>query len=266
MNRTHITKRTVLLLALFLIAGLNSLFAASPDCHNPNVVTPDGRPTYIFDYLSANTSYYWGFYGQAGHSYSIEMVYDFDNDARSGAPGNYYPRVYNVGDDFCSNISSLHYSFTGPWAPVLNWRWSLRYGFIAPSNGLYGFTASENSNGGYISFRVVDTTMFNPRWSTYSGFVSTWGISNTSDHDINGTLTIYDSAGNVVGVPHNETFRAGQVRYFFSDPSDLNLPSGMAGSATFAYAGPPGAILADAFMTSATRVFPTKFEPRNAQW
>ncbi len=261
-------KRNLSLLIALLMAASTLVFAESTDCHWPNNVVPDGRPTYNNGYLAANASYYWAFVGQSGHSYSLELNYDASNDSAAGAPGLSQYQLFNTGDNFCSTTTTLTFYRTDGTSPVMETTGtSKRLGFIAPKSGFYGFWAQEGANGGTYSFRIVDTTMFNPRWSTWSGFSTSWGFNNNSDQTISGTFTIYDGSGAVLKTK-SVSLPAGKVTFFSSGPSDLNLPNNVAGSAMFAYVGPPGAIQVDAYMLngSGTVVIPTKFEPRNAQW
>lgn len=259
-------KRNVFLVIALLIAATMLGIAESTDCNHPVVIVPDGRPTYQSGWFYANTNYYWAFWGQKGHSYSVEFLYDSDNDTATGGPSA-GGQTYNVGDNFCAGFTTtLNYTQTNSMAPELAFP-SIRVSFVAGTSGLYGLWLKENVNAARYSFRVVDTTMFNPRWSTWSGFGSTWGFNNTSGTAISGTFTIYDGSGNVLKTV-SVTVPAGKVKFYASGPSDLNLPNNVAGTAMFAYVGPPGAIQVDAYMVSGNgaSVIPTKFEPRNAQW
>ncbi len=153
--------------------------------------------------------------------------------------------------------------------PALNSGFSGRISWIQAYDGI-GYVAILNLdsvNGYFYNIRIVDTTLYNPRWSTWSGFGSTWGFNNTTGASISGTFSIYDGSGSVLKTV-SVTVPAGKAKFYSSGPSDLNLPNNIAGSAMFAYVGPPGALQVDAYMLngSGTVVIPTKFEPRNAQW
>jgi hypothetical protein len=47
------------------------VLAESTDCTTPVVIIPDGRPTQSS--FPQSTSYWYGVYAQAGHSYSVEF-------------------------------------------------------------------------------------------------------------------------------------------------------------------------------------------------
>ncbi len=253
-------KRKLLLLVSLIMAASTLGIAESTDCNNPTDVVPDGRS--VQGYFPASVAHYFRFEGQPAHSYVIELVWPYDNQTL-GLSGE---KWFRPGDSFCGSgsLTITDVTFMAPWASVNGSGW--RVSFTASATGYYGFGFVNSATAGYYTFRVVDTTMFNPRWSTWSGFASTWGFNNNSDHDMSGTFTIYDGSGNVLKTV-SVTVPAGKVKFYSSGPSDLNLPNNVAGSAMFAFVGPPGAIQADAYMlnSNATVVIPTKFETRNVQ-
>jgi len=260
-------KEKVFAVIVLLVATSTWMFAESTDCHNPVAVVPDGRSTYNWSHMDGNSNYYWSWVGQAGHSYSIELVFDFNNDNSSTAPSISSYNVFNVGDNICSGGSTFEgYFWTGTMSPQLPTP-SFRVGALAGASGMYGLRITTGKNGGDFSFRIVDTTLFNPRWSTWSGYDTQWGFYNTSDTDIQGVLSIYTSSGTLLKTV-NVIVKAGQQAFHLSIPQDLNLPRNMGGVATFAWVGPPGALMADAYMLNgnASMVVQSKFEPRNAQW
>ncbi len=256
------------LLALVLALSAPG-FAQHSTCTYPNIVVPDGRLSYADAYFSANTSMYWGVYAQAGHSYSVELNYDYDDTFATGGPNLTVFRIYNNGDNFCSASSTLSWFPTYNMAPVMGGPLapSYRGAFIAPTSGLYAVLATEGNNPGLFSFRIVDTTLFSPRWSTYGGFLTQWGFNNSSDADLSGVFTLFDTSGTAIKTV-NVSLSAGKVKFYSSVHGDLNLPTNSAGSATFAFVGPPGAVQGDATIlnSTATVLAPVKFEPRNPQF
>ena len=120
--------------------------------------------------------------------------------------------------------------------------------------------------------RIVDTTLYNSRWSTVVGFTTHYGFLNTTEFDIGGTLTLTESGGtqHVVSftVPAGgEVFEV--VAGDGSGSPGLNLPPNLAGSATFAFVGSPGAIKADGYFQAVQHgvlvIAPTAWGPRNNQ-
>ncbi len=253
-------KRKLFTLATLILAAAIGVLAESTDCNNPTDVVPDGRS--VQGYFPASAVHYFRFKGQPGHSYVIELVWPYDNQSL----GFSALKWFRPGDNFCGSgsLTITDVTFMAPWASVNGSGW--RVSFIASGAGNYGFALTNRATAGDYTFRVMDTTMFNPRWSTWSGFSSTWGFNNNSDHDLSGTLTVYDSLGNVVKTA-SVIVPAGKVKFYTSAPSDLNLPNNMAGSAMFAFVGPPGGLQADAYMlnSNATIVIPSKFETRIVQ-
>jgi hypothetical protein len=141
-----------------------------------------------------------------------------------------------------------------------------RVSFTAQSAGLFVVCIANLAGSGIYSFRAVDTTLFNPRWSTYGGYDNAWGFLNVSDMAIAGILTVYDADGHAVA---SEQLWIGPAaeRFAYSSPSDMNVPRNIAGYATFTHNGPPGSIVADAYLEnlSAGMVFVSKFDTRGMQ-
>src|SRR5205823_8648849 len=75
---------------------------------------------------------------------------------------------------------------------------------IAFTGSRQSFTATDGSNSGWYRIQVTnssgstqtysisasDTTLHNPRWSTFSSFITQYEFRNTSSADINGKLTV----------------------------------------------------------------------------
>ncbi len=221
---------------------------------------PDGVSMGFPDSVAASTTnYYWeGFL--AGHSYSAE-VYDPYDDATN--EGN---AVLSLLYD-CSAGPS--YTDASSMDPNLQEGFTDRISWIATSTATGYQIALQNKDaaGSHDYFlRIVDTTLFSPRWSTYGGFLTQWGFNNLTKNDISGVFTVLNAAGVVIKTV-NVTAPAGKVEFYSSVPGDLNLPANDSGSVMFAYIGPAGAIQADAAIinTTATVIAPVKFEARNYQ-
>jgi hypothetical protein len=110
---------------------------------------------------------------------------------------------------------------------------------------------------------VDDTTLFNPRWSTFGGYETQWGLLNTTNKDISGTLTIYNSDGALLKTVA-ATIHAGQISFISARGS--SVPAEHAGNAVFTFIGPPGGILADAYFLSsdAKTIVPSLFQSKHA--
>jgi hypothetical protein len=115
----------------------------------------------------------------------------------------------------------------------------------------------------YVNTSVIDTTMFGPRWSTSqqncsttgcTGFHTEWGFLNTSNQDVTGRLTLYNSAGTEVATTGLITIKAGTTK--FVDTRNVVAAGGVAlnvsvqtsGSAVFVHNGSHDSIVADAYI------------------
>lgn len=254
-------RRVFLMLASLLLLFPVGLLAESSDCNHPTDIVPDGRT--LQGWFPASTAHYFRFKGQAGHSYNIELVFPYENQEMSFVSHKWFSPT----DNFCStgSLSVTDVTFWAPWASVNGSGW--RVSFIASTLGTYGFTFTNSSTAGYYTYRVVDTTLFSPRWSTWGSFLTQWGFNNSSDHTVTGVFTIYNTTGTAIKTVNNVSVPVGMVKFYSSVAGDLNLPTNTAGNVMFAFIGPPGVIQADAaIMTStSTVIFPVKFEAQNSQ-
>ncbi len=248
--------------------GAPFALAESTDCTVPVLIVTDSRVTQSTFPQSA--TFWYGIYAQAGHSYSIEFVPAADNwistlHVQFGPISVYGP---NDGLQGCRGNSSVALTQNSGYSPVLrNGNGTgRRVSFTAQSGGLYLISIANVAASGAYSFRAVDTTLFNPRWSTYGGYDNAWGFLNASDMTIVGTLTVYDTSGRALRSAYL-TLSPGAEQFKFTFPTDMNLPRNSAGYATFSHNGPPNSVIADAYMEnlSINVVFTSKFEARGPQ-
>ena len=259
---------------LFFAVVLISTFGAaeSTDCGNPVLIVADGRQTNST--FAQGTSNWYGIYASAGHSYSVEFVPPADNFATTpkvifvtiGAINVFAPSDLQAG---CQGRSSVVVADTSAASPAL-FRSGIgmghRVSFTASGGGLYLIKVVNYGGMGSYTFRAVDTTMFSQRWSTFGGYDNHWGFLNVSDVPISGVLTVFDNLGNLVAAAQIY-LPVGNVRLKFSFPSDMNLPRNDAGFVMFSHNGPPGSVMADAYMANLNLniVFPSRFETRSPQ-
>ena len=264
-------------LAITLLAAIAAMGEAT-NCLYPSLVQADNRMvTSHFDgsFNGNNPTRWYAFYGQAQHSYSVEFVATVDNENNDTSIvfSNLY--VWGPSDvgplqqNGCFGSSSVTYYATQAYSPTLaksKYGTGQRISFTASAGGLNMVAITNSGEQGTYSYRFTDTTLFNARWSTWSGYDTSWGFTNMSDMSISGTLYIYGPNNKLLASP-KMTIPAGQQVFRSSHPTDLNLPRNNAGYALFAHNGPPGAILADAYVQNATAtvIVPEKFEPRYAQ-
>jgi hypothetical protein len=241
----------------------------STDCTAPVVIVADGHSTQST--FPINATYWYGIYAQAGHSYSLEFAPPADNSLNSIRVQFAAMSVFGPNDvlTWCRGSSSVSVTQNSGASPAILKNGNgagRRVSFIASTAGLYLIGVTNVGGAGNYAYRAVDTTLFNPRWSTYGGYDDHYGFLNVSDMQITGILTVCDTGGRVLAsvqvsiAPGTETFR-------FTLPSDLNIPRNSAGYATFSHNGPPNSIVADAFMVNGSLnvVYASRFEPRGSQ-
>lgn len=264
-------------LLVTLLAAVGAL-GESQDCLNPDLIVTDGRIVnshFDASFNGFNPTNWYAFYGQAGHSYSVEFVPTVDNENSNLAIHFVNFTIWGPNDigglqqNGCRGASTLSLTSTQKYSPVVSkgiYGTGQRASLVEPVSGLNILSISNSQGAGAYSYRVTDTTLFNPRWSTWSGYDTSWGFTNTSDMTITGTLSVYETSGRLLKSAAVTIPAGGQV-FRTSNPSDLNLPRNDAGYAVFSHNGPPQAIVGDAYMLNgpATVVVYAKFETRNVQ-
>ncbi len=257
------------IVALSAVLWIPAAFGESKDCGNPSVVVPDGRVTQSnFEAASGSVvTYYYGFYAQVGHSYSVEFVPTNDNELGRTAVRFYDLTVYGPNDVLigCRGASSLGATLNSAISPAVSsnsYGGGRRVSFVQKTAGLDVIAASNDSGGGAYSYRIVDTTLFSPRWSTYA-VETQWGFMNVSDMTIQGTLYVYDVNNRLLAAPQF-SIPAASLVFRETHLSDLAMPRNTAGYVVFAHNGPPHAILADAYIINGpgTVVVYSKFDTR----
>jgi len=256
-----------------LLAAIGA-FGEATDCVSPSLVQADDRMVTSQFAGSSNgkhPTYWYAVYGQAGHSYSAEFVATTDN--RSTDTSIEFANLYVWGPSDiaglqasgCFGPSSVTYYATQAYSPTLaksKYGRGQRISFTAAASGLFIVSITNNMAEGAYAFRFTDTTLFNPRWSTWSGFETSWGFTNMSDMTITGTLYLYGSNNQIIKTV-TVTLAANQQVFRTTYSYDLNLPRSRDGYAIFAHNGPPGSILADAVMQGPNgAALPSKFESR----
>jgi hypothetical protein len=228
---------------------------APTTCPDDPVLSSDGTVT-SEDYIAVASVAYYTLNVKAGHSYSIEVWDPFDPTASIS------PSIGVLASDCATSVPVTDVTNVDP---DLSGGFASRVSWIQGSNATVQIAVTNtDQNNGYIYYiRVTDTTLFNLRWSTYSGFNTQWGLTNTTSVDIAGTLTIINSDGTVLKTDQ-KTFKAGQAT--FLNAQDEGIPANHVGSVVFTYVGPPGGILADAYFLSpdAKTIVPTLFEGKHS--
>jgi hypothetical protein len=222
-------------------------------------VLPSDESDIPQDLIFASSSAYYTINAKAGHSYSIE-VWDTVDPTASVSP------AIILFDSGCNPLAQHPTDVTNV-DPDLSGGFSRRVSWIQGSNATINvqvMNPDPNQNTTYTyQIRATDSTLFNPRWSTYSGFDTQWGFNNTTAATITGTLTITNSDGTVLNaVP----LSLPPGRMTLLSAKGESIPVNHFGTATLAYVGPAGAIQADAYFINGgpTQIVFSTFASRHA--
>ncbi len=236
--------------------------AESTDCTAPVIIIPDGRLTQSS--LPQTTSFWYGIYTQARHSYSVEFEPPADNYLNTVRP-RFAPLSVFAPTDFlqsCHGTSSVVITQNSGIAPAILVNSNgagRRISFTAQTAGLHLIQVTNVMGAGAYTFRAVDTTLIGIRWNTATGYDLLWTMLNVSDMTITGTFTALDMSGHVIVESQFSIPPGGRVAAS-SATNDLNLPRNSVGSAMFSHNGPPNSIMAEAFLNGPTSSLPEKFE------
>jgi len=218
--------------------------------------------------MGGTAAAYYTTFLKPGHSYSAEVWDPFEQNLT--IVKLLFPYLKAL-DSSCQAISSSDVSGMDP---VLALGFNARISWVQPDGQVLIFVNLVNTD--YLmsynyNIQLTDTTLHNPRWTTWSGFNTTYGFMNTTDAAISGVLTVTDAVSGPyppvsVTIPAN-----GQIFEIISGTGNgspgLNLPKNRVGFADFAFIGPADAIVGDAYYlnSNATVVVPSSFAPRNYQ-
>ena len=252
---------------LFLIMVLcfvpASMYAGSA-CATPTVVPADGRLV-DFDFVAASGTNFYQFNGTIGHSYSVEVRQDYDDLQTT----NDLTTTVDSDASCTTPVATTDTTASEPALPANSFRGS----FTAAATGTFKIKVvnGNGTTGRYVSVSVSDTTTYNPRWSTFAGFVTQYNFVNTtSNQTINGKLTVTPSTAFPSLSPKTISFTISpgtnvfQIVGVSGNPSaTVSFASAAVGTATFTHDGPPNSVQVDCFFLNgnATVVVPAKFEP-----
>jgi hypothetical protein len=245
-------------IAVILFIGVWTLPAAAEGttCGQPTMIVADGRITRSS--IPAATTFYFAWYNTIGRSFSVEVKSAVA--AYNTAPGTV--TMYN--DLTGANCTvPLVTRDTTSLDPFVNS--GVRRSFKAVDN--LHWVKVENAGGTPIDYTisVSETTMFSPRWSTFGGFYTSWGINNTTSGVCSVTLDVRNQANAAVGgSPVTFNVNAGAIVFRDTRASDLNVAANQAGKVTLQHDCPPGAIQVDAYLVNDSAVpfviVPNKFD------
>lgn len=207
------------------------------------LVNPDGST--FQDYIAPFADNYVKINLKAGHSYSVE-AFDPTNQNVYGDQELFLYLVLPgcAGGDSFTDVA--------PYNPDISLGVADRISWIQATDAvqfidIFNF---DDINAHVYQMRVVDTTVYNSRWSTVVGFSTHYGFLNVTQFDIPAVLTVTEFGGTQHVV--TPTIPGGGEKFeVISAGSDgspgLQLPANLYGFSTFAYVGPAGAIKADGY-------------------
>ncbi|HTD23271.1 MAG TPA: hypothetical protein VK738_11490 [Terriglobales bacterium] len=261
-----------LLIVLTLVLSANMGFAQTTTCTAPLYLPATG--IHIQNFLSgASITYWYAVFGYAGHSYSLETKAPQLTDT-----GIYVAAttVYNSTDTPCTTPLTDTLTVNGNTFsdPLLSGFSDRRRTWIAPATGIYVVGITTGTTGNILlDLHVLDTTYYNPRWSTFTGFLTQWGFKNTSDQALSCTLTANDTLGAPPNPPATISFTIPAGKSVFKIIGngagyDINSGPQHGGDAVLACDAPPNTIKADAYFIngSGSVIVPSSFEPRRADF
>lgn len=260
--------RTKIFLSVICLLPILALAEATGPCGaNETPLVPDGR--LLTGNIPNGVTFFFLFEVHIGHSYSVEL---------KATHGDFFTfhdslKVFSGSQVTCPAISNLVVRDTRDIDPRIHNN-GARLSFTAtdPANvGRHRILVINDSGAARnYSLSVTDTTLYNPRWSTFAGFITQWAFRNTTDADINCELTVTPNLGAGSTTPVSITFTVPAEGQLFriigaTAGADINIGANRAGFAELTHDGPPGAIIADAYFinSAGTVIVPSSFEPRN---
>ncbi len=231
-------------------------------CGNDPILPTDGSSTQ--DYIPPDpASNFYLVHLLAGHSYSVDMWDPVD--LFIGGPG----QIELLSSPGCTPLTTNDYvtvdpNLSGSFGDRISWLQVHDGDAVVEVNNL-------DTNGGYYAYiiRVTDTTLQNEYWTTNGGLATEYMFTNNTEFTLSGTLTLKDVTGG--GTDYSVHFAvpgAQQTSKIVAATgiasSGLQVPANHTGRASFAFNGPAGAIIAQAFTISAVDVpiTPLKFEAK----
>jgi len=229
-----------------LCAPLAGLAVCSGSAANPLLV-PDGAP--VVETIPASGVRVYFAQLNAGRSYSLQVT----------TPANSANVAYTLVlcDAFSGGVATTT-DTTATDPPILDSgspvvvRGGRRLTIAVSSSGLFflNFTNIDPFFAHPFTLVLVETTLFNPLWSTFGGFETFYRFQNSTNASCNITLRMMNDAGTQVAnttfpIPANST-----VPTVFTGPTaqgGLNLANDQAGQAVITHDCPPGAIQVDGF-------------------
>lgn len=249
----------ILVTALLVISA--PLWSQSTTCTSPTYIVPDGRS--VESPFAANT-YWFAFHGVLGHSYTLEYGAFHSNNNTIFVS----PTIYAPADTPCTGgsttLSVTTTTYVDPY--IGDGGSSRRRSWIAPTDGNY-FISLASSGSEDVSYRVVDTTLFEAAWSTVAGYHTQLSFKNTTSSTVTCTYTLQVTYGGSGASSQAVVLSANGSTFLTIGASGDIVQSNTAGDATLSCNGAPGSVIANAWLVNGpgTVVSPVTFGARDSQ-
>lgn len=219
-------------------------------CGGEAVIVPDGRVT--ADWIGAGAIRWFGASLRIYNSYSLEFK------SLTGADPSWTVTVV-AGDGGCNEA----YAATTRDTSSLDPPGATRISFTATGVETF-FRAKLDNNAGppvAFSYRLSDTTLYSPAWSTNGSYDTFYSFQNTTNAALHGVLSFFLTDGGLEGlIP--VTIPPGQT--LSTNTAALARTRNRAGTVSLAHDGPPGSIVAEAaianYSLGPAYVQPVKFQ------
>ncbi len=237
------------ILTLVAVLLTPALVFAGTTCGTASPLRGDGDST-KFDFVAPTTANYYQFPASIGRSYSVQvtMVYDDTN-----------PDVVVTAftDTACSvaltgTVSTIN---ANPGLPTN----STRFSFTAVANETVYLKVLNNnaSVGRYIDILSDETTQENVRWATAQGYLTVYGVKNTTSQIAHVTMAATTDSGGTGTTTVNLTIQPGQRSLVALGPGlTINVPAGLGGYTLITHDLPKGGVVVDAYFANSTSLVP----------
>ena len=248
--------KRVLFVALLTCILVVSFSTANATCtsYRDNVLLSQPIGAYEFDTIAPNTAQTYGLQVTAGHSYTFTAIEYYQVGTGTGvfdynaatAPILAYADINCTTTLATTNASAVDPALSSSNPGGTN---GIRFSFVAPSTGMAMFTItnSDQNDTNPIYMAAADTTMICPRWSTWSGYYTSYKVMNTSGATVSGTLSFLAPNGSVLASA-NFSLAPGAATAIESDGTGGLVPvvaPSQIGSAIITHTGTVGSLMAD---------------------
>src|SRR5260370_8337085 len=168
-----------------------------------------------------------------GRSYSVQVASVYD-DVNTDITAIAYT------DNACSaalagTVSTIN---ANPGLPVN----STRFSFTAAANETVYLkvTDSNGAVGRYVDVSAMETSLYNPRWATAQGYLTVYGVQNTTSQIAHVTMVATTDSGGAGNTTFNLTIQPGARSLVALGPGlSINIAAGRSGLLVLTHHLPP---------------------------